>query len=49
MGENAPDWVQSLYQTSERQETGRIDQEDFFVHVFHLEQIWWEGSLRRFT
>ena len=44
MDENVPDWVQSLYQTSERQEIGIIDQEAFFVHVFHLEQIWWKGS-----
>ena len=44
MDENALDWVQSLYHTSERQETGIIDQEAFFVHVFHLEKIWWEGS-----
>ena len=34
MYENTPDWVQSLYQTSKRQETGRIDQEALFVHVF---------------
>ena len=32
MDENVPDWVQYLYQTSERQETGSIDWEAFFVH-----------------
>ena len=34
MDENAPYWVQYMYQTSERKETGCIDQEDFLSIFF---------------